>query len=505
MGTSLVVLLAAVPLHADDLSDAAALEKAGKLQEAAAAYAKSEKPAAVAATVRVLLRLGRPADAEKAAAAALAKSPEDAVLLVARAEARLGSCEAATAQKADASATMDRAYEGQEWVDKALKKDAKSVAARVLSARYIGFITGDSSDAARKLLETVVAEDPKAAEAWFELGRYFARKAGNKKDDDLWGRAEKAFLAAADADPSRGDAWINAGRAKGWLGRGKPEVAECFEKAALAMPNDMTPLTLLAKWSASPQASVEAHKRLDTARPNDRCIRLSLALAHDKTGKTGEGTAIFDKAISASPADPVLPLDKGSFLLQANLAEPAVAAYVRAIETAGPGPNREVYDTIDLVATRTKGLSAEQRRALWDALTKKWPKELQAPNNAAVWFRDVALDFPASAAWYERALAAAPEDVMLLNDAGLVYWAPGYLNDAAKGEPYFRRAIAAAKKQGVAKPDANVGYRDAVDNLVKLLRAGKRAADLRALADEIQGDPRCEGIRQVAASVDGAK
>ena len=73
----------------------------------------------------------------------------------------------------------------------------------------------------------------------------------------------------------------------------------------------------------------------------------------------------------------------------------------------------------------------------------------------------------------------------------------------AKGEPFYLRAIQAGIETGVNNPYGTsveeIGYRDAVNNLLNLYIAGKRWKDIEKVADEfLTDDPRYDQWKKVA-------
>ena len=185
------------------------------------------------------------------------------------------------------------------------------------------------------------------------------------------------------------------------------------------------------------------------------------------------------------------------FHLSAGKKDAAVAAALEAAALCKSDADRPVYDQLDSMIVKTTQLTPDQRNAIWKAIVQAFPREVNAPNNAGIWFRDAAGDPKKSLEWFVKALEIAPEDVMLMNDVAIAYQF-GADADLDKSEEYLRKAIAAARKNGIDKPDRSKGYTLAVDNLVRLLASQKRVKDLLALGAELKDDPRSGSIQQLA-------
>jgi tetratricopeptide repeat protein len=488
-----------------DLEDAADLRAKGRLDDAVAKYraaaADGTSKAAALGLSETLLLLRRWDDAAAAVDAALKKDPADATLLLAKVRALVEGAEAEAKRPTPDGAlrpeTAAKVADARKCLTPVLAKDAKSVPARVLDARLVGLERGAESAEPRRRLELVLADASADGEANFRLALVLFQTAGrNNKDKALWASAEKCFRAAFAADPANGRALFDAAMCAAWQGRYDQQYLDDLERAALLLPDDEAPLMRVdTYYSKDATKRIPIYTRLLAKHPDDSAANYHMALALDAVGHGEDGQKLLDDLCTRQPKSPALRLNLAQFQLGAGRKDQFVENALRAVALCNGDAGRDVYDHLDLllVRARKEALSPDERDKLWTALFAQYPHEVNAPNNAGLWFRDVAKEPARSLTWFVKALAIAPEDTMLLNDVGLAY--EGLEKpDLAKAEESFRKAIAVARKNGVDRPDASQGYNLAVENLVNLLEKQKRAADMRAVAKELKDDPRVDSI-----------
>lgn len=462
--TAAAILALALPAFAGDLDDARKLRDAGKWDEAVAAYEKAAAadPASADAALglcETLCGVGKYERAAKSVNAALEAHPGHVGLMTAKARAYVLLAGKLDAEGGDPQAIMGYAGDGDRWVKQVLEKEPKSPEARVLRAKVLQFMGGGSTPEAISLLEAVAADAPGFFDAHWELGVAAMNAAradsGNKA---RWAKAEKHFRDAFQADGKSGRALLQATYAKQWQGQaGSNVLIGDYEQCARLLPADDAPLAQifkLRKWAA----------------PDARAAFARLA-EKDKLPKAAALLAAMD----------------GEAAVAAGRDKEAVAALSKAVEAWGKGPVGDLYWVVGGAAFNAQSLSADQRETLWTALWKQWPERFDAANNAGLWFRDVGRNYEKSAVWYERAAAVATHSPQVLNDTGLIYHYHLGKNDVAEG--WYTKAIEAAEANEVdpwqaAKDPDSMGYRDALNNMAKLLRDAKRWKDLGSFVDD---------------------
>lgn len=454
------------------------------------------------------------------AATALAGDVEDGEAL--RAQGRfveaLASFEKAAAASPASIPLLSRAYddlgrhaESVRAFDAALAKDPKSIVARALRARamdarpdpesFLPNVAGGSLPA-KTLLESLVAEAPKDADANWEMGRWWFRQAGAKRSDkELWAKAETCFRAAFEARPDFGKAFLHATYAQAWQGATRKVLAPAYEKAALLLPGDDGPLKKLAELNPQAIDRMQVFGRLLAKRPRDPTLATRQVEALVQEKRADDAFALLDAMEKAGPDDPWPGALRGQVLIATGKQDDGVAALVASVEKSRRVLDRRLYDILDLYAARMPQLTPEQRARIWTALSQAFPREPNALNNAGFWFLRAGKDANKAVEWYLRALDASPKDPAVMNDLGICH-DEGFLDVPAKAEEWYRKAVAAAKERGLANPERCTGYKDAVDNLVKLLVRLKRAKDLLAFADEsLKDDPRYKGVKALATTL----
>lgn len=483
LAAAALLLTAPALARAGDLDDARALRDAGKWKEALAKYEKAAEadPQSADAALGVseaLCALGKYELGAKALTPALLEAqPDNVTLRVAKARAYLLRAAEIDREGGDPQAIMGYCGDADRWIKQALEKDPKSPEGRVLKAKVLQFQGGSSTPEAISLLESVAADNPATFDAHWELGvaAMNAARADNK-NKSKWAKAEKHFRDAFGADAKSGQALLQATYAKQWQGVAPAaEMVGDYEKCARLLPGDVAPVVQILKTRKWAAAEVKA-----------ALGRLS--------GKDGHPRAkAFAEALDAEAA------------AAAGKGKEAVAAVERAVEAWGDGPPQIDFYWVLLLTANAAGTEGDQKEKVWTVLWKKWPERFEAANNAGLYNRDVTHDYKRSAEWYERAAPHAAASPQVLNDTGLIYHYHLGKNDVA--EKWFRKALAAAEENGIDPWQAatnvdSMGYRDALNNLAKVLREEKRWKDLgKFVEDHVpEGWPGREQWAQMAES-----
>lgn len=459
-----LLVLAAAAL-AGDLEDGIKLKEAGKFDQALpklqkAVDADPANAAAAVALCQVLTGLGKYEQAAKCVGPALDAHPDDVALMVAKARAFISYGDAMARDNGDANMILAYVADGDTWVKRALDKDPKNSEARYLKARVLQHQNGSDQTEATAELEALAKDDPKCFDAHWELGQIWMRKArADNTNKNKWAAAEKHFRDAFTADPKSGQALLQATYAKAWQQIAKaPEMVADYAQCAPLLPSDEAPLSAMWKLRKYAPAEVRA--------------------AFEKLSK--------DPAVGGRAKAYVAVLDAQGAVEAGKPAE-AVKACVAAVDAWGKDESRDVFGAVNDVAYIGKGLDKDDREKIWNAAWKNWPARFETPNNAGLWYRDVGGDAKRSSEWYVRAAEIATNSPQVLNDTGLIFHYN--LHDLEKAEPWYRKALAAAEERGLApsndaRDPEGVGYRDALNNLAKLLSAQKRWNDLRAFAED---------------------
>lgn len=463
-GLLLVVAAAlAAPALAGDLEDGVALRKSGRFEEALpklqkASDADPTNAVAAAELSAVLAGLGKYEQASRVLAKALDAHPDDVRLLVSRGRALMLSANKSAAERADSNMILATVADADRWIKRALEKDPKSSEALVLKAQVLQHQGGGDAPEALSLLEQVAKDDPKCFDAFWERGQVAMRAArANWKDKAKWAEAEQWFRGAFAADPASGQALLQATFCRHWQAA-EPKLIPEYEKCAAMLPGDPQPLAQIWKFKKSAAADVRAAYERLAAKPGQSKAKAYLQLLD------AEGAVASGKAADAAKAG------------------------IAAAEAWGPDASKEVYDTLNAMAFTAAGLSAEQRESIWASLWKQWPTRFDAANNAGLWYRDVGHDYRKSAEWYERAASVATSSPAVLNDTGLIWHY--HLNDFGRAEKWYRAAIQAAEEAGTDLSQAGprdveeTGYRDALNNMARMLTQQKKWKELRAFAEE---------------------
>jgi tetratricopeptide (TPR) repeat protein len=485
----LLVLLAGFA-SAGDFEDGKALKEAGKFEEAlpkleAAVKADATNPDAALALSQVLTGLGRYEDAAKAVDPARKAHPENAALPAAKGRAYfllIMQEKAKDDEERDQGLIDNYKEDVQKWAKAAMSVDPNNLEALMTMGLYQQEF-GDPTQAQINF-EKAVSVAPQSFDAAFALAEFWFMSANkDKKNLELWTRAEAGFFTATKLDPKSARAAANLAHCKAWLKAPGKDVGAAYMRAyELSSPPDDKLLRKAYQWTPSEDRADMCQKLVDAA-PNDFTLRLFLATAFAEPPWKNFQKAIdtLDAAGKLDPKSPYVPLNQGEIYVKWGKFDEAIGAFQRAIDLYGgeidDGDYLKMAYTFPL---DTKGVTNEQREKIWHALTKGFPKRAGAANNAGLYYRDGAKDAKKSLEWYVRASEIAPDDVCILNDTGLIYHYE--LKQYDKAMPYYRKAVEIGKSKGMddnGQKDPDRGYRDAMNNIAKVLQLTKKWADLK--------------------------
>ncbi len=490
---TLPLLLASAAL-AGDLEEAQALQAAGKFDEAlpkyqAAAKADATSAAAALGLSQVLSGLGRYDEAAKAVDAARKANPGDAALCAAKGRAyMLGAIKEEAAEERDGNLIESLRADAVRWAGEALKADPKNLEALLLRGQL--YLAAKDEKQAQMFFEQAVSTDPKSFDANFELANLWYVKANaDRKNTDLWAKAESGFFTCWRLDPKSARAAANLAHCKAWQKMPPKDVANAYLRAIELAPADEKLLKNLYAWAPADER-VATFQKLADAQPKDVTRWLFLASALSGAKEYGKALDALEAAGKIDPKNPYVPLNEGDVkMAEGKDFDAAIGFYAESIAMF-----KERGSIDDAVYIRLAGplafenpkLEKGHREKLWTLLWKYFPERSDAMNNAGLWYRDVGKDYESSLEWYLRAAKAAPEDVCILNDTGLIYHY--HMNDFDKAEPFYRKAVQFGNQQGldctIARKDPDRGFHDAINNLHIILAAQKRWKDLKKFAEE---------------------
>ena len=396
--------------------------------------------------------------------------------------------------------------DAQDQFQKLAQTDPSDPEAAVGLAR-VYWIAGDTGQALG-ILDEFLVRKPDAAVAHHGKGVIlYADATGtyNASKDfaaakPLFERAVASFEAAAKADATRRDTWLQLAYASQWISGGDPAretaTAEAYEKALLLDLDDPAPLRgLAALLKSKPEVYAATLARLAKDHPKAPAVLLAQADGLKAAGKLDEAEAAYRAYIAAAKAPALGWAHLGGLLEQKGDAAGWKKAYEKSIEL---DPDSWIAGSLG-----TKLLVALDARleSSWDDVgkAKKLLDEYRAlaallPTNKAVrndggFFcreayaktgkREAAL-LKGSVELYEAASALIPEyndafeqtvpyperhaNAQILNDTGLMFqYEPANL-DLKKAEAYYRRAMEWTQ----------YGYWDAFGNLNKILQTEGR-------------------------------
>jgi tetratricopeptide (TPR) repeat protein len=490
---SLSLLLAGAAALAGDLEDGQALQQSGKFEQAlpkfqAAAKADPANAAAALGLSQVLSGLGRYDEAARAVDAARKAHPEDASLLAAKGRAYfLSMIQAEGASEPDDSFISACHDDAMRWAKEAMKLDQKNVEALLLLGQI--HQRDKNGDQAIQFFQQAANADPKSFDAAFEVGNHWYLKANaDRSNMEYWSSAEQGFLAALRIDGKSARAAANVAHCKAWQKLPLADVQNAYLRALALAPADAEILRKVFQWTPVPERVATMQKLADEM-PKDVTRKLFLASALSGAKEFKKALDVLGDAATLEPHNPYVPLNEGDVSLEEGKhVDEAIDFYVEAMtlfKSGKDGIDDTTYGRLaGTVAFQNQKLSESQREKLWNALWKLFPDRTDATNNAGLWFRDVGKDYKKSLEWYLRAAKAAPDDCCIQNDTGLIYHY--HMDDLDKAEPYYRRAVAIGKEKNYdcnAGNDPDRGFRDALNNMYKILSKQKRWSDLKKFVE----------------------
>lgn len=217
--------------------------------------------------------------------------------------------------------------EAEQEANAAIQLDPELAAAQVARAR----ILRERGEVGRSIaeLQQAMANHPKPAEAYIELGHSF-RQAGEST------AAEEAFRAATVLDPSDWRNWNQLGVILTDQGR-LAEAEEAYEEArTTGGPDNVWPLSNLVAVRVL-QGKFDEAIETTTSSPaeiTDGSIASNLGTAHFYLGRYEETEPLYRRAVELEPDDPTYFGNLGDVLTALADDEEAMAAYLRAVPLA---------------------------------------------------------------------------------------------------------------------------------------------------------------------------
>lgn len=217
--------------------------------------------------------------------------------------------------------------EAEQEANAAIQLDPELAAAQVARAR----ILRERGEVGRSIaeLQQAMANHPKPAEAYIELGHSF-RQAGEST------AAEEAFRAATVLDPSDWRNWNQLGVILTDQGR-LAEAEEAYEEArTTGGPDNVWPLSNLVAVRVL-QGKFDEAIETTTSSPaeiTDGSIASNLGTAHFYLGRYKEAEPLYRRAVELEPDDPTYFGNLGDVLTALADDEEAMAAYLRAVPLA---------------------------------------------------------------------------------------------------------------------------------------------------------------------------
>lgn len=529
------LVAAAAPVRADALADGKRLAKERRWIPAAEAFATALQAAPTNRDAAVGLARaaaeGRLVDrydlATSSLGGVLRATPDDR-------EARL-----AYGYLFLARASVDHRYraDAQEQFQKLLRAKADDADASIGLARY--FFFGGEYGRANETLDAVLAREPGHANAHFWKGTLAYDQAKEALTGGMtpavvegFRAAATSFEAAAKADPSRADAWINLAYANQYLLGAEPAREAAAEAAYLkaldADPSDDAPLRGLSSLFSNKSDKYAAMvDRLAKERPKSAAVQFAFAVQAKAAGKLDEALAAL-KAYVAGARNPARGWFEMAELLREKKGDfPAARKAYEETLRADPAFSRAevaVGWLLQPIQEKSRDMvrNPDDARALlkeFDALIALAPKSINARNDAAFFLREA---YGASGQRHKDLLdacvaryVAASELVgeflpgyeripyadrhgfaQVLNDTGLMFQYYPPVLDLRRAEKYYRMAM----------DWTEFGYWDVYGNMMKLLDAEKRLEDAAVFAENCaEGIKRQDGtpedtFRKIAAA-----
>ena len=543
--TLCALLLAAAPAFAGPADEAKSAEKAGRMADAAKAWARALKKSpgnrdAALGLARTAVRAGL-ADhyqaAEDSLRTLLEKQPKDAELLVGLG----GICLATSAAKQDTLAKKSYDVEAKQCFEKALAADPGSDgAAGGLAQTY--YQMGDFTNAIQTV-DDFLAKRPNApARALFWKGQTLylqARDAftagGNQLTDEAQGlfrKAQGAYQGSAQADGGDAQVWIQLAYASAYVGD-VPTAGDAYRKAAELDPTGRAPiLGLQSLYTHTPDKYVAVLKGILEKHPQHVWALWHYGDERYKAGDFKKARELYAKYAEHSDNPGAGWYAAGLAAAQQGDADAAERLYYKALDA-----NPDHAQAAGSIQQRIMASGAEQRArqsvkgakeviAEFAPLLKAAPKMAWLRNNLGFILREAYVGgargggeakwrpiLKAATEVYTEAAdllgewTAAKEasytwaqryaEAQIISDTGLMYQFYEATRDLDKAETYYN----------IALEYTNDGYRDAYNNLAMILQEQERWQDLydlsAACAEGItteSGAPD-EGTRRKAAAI----
>jgi tetratricopeptide (TPR) repeat protein len=150
------------------------------------------------------------------------------------------------------------------------------------------------------------------------------------------GEAHRLFSTAVKANPRAPQAWSNLGQALHALRRAD-EALDCLDKARALAPNDLNILYQHANVLLSldrPSAALLELQQVVARAPQHVEARINCGLAHAALGDAADALVAFDAALALVPSHPMAHYNRGVALIKLGRYEEAVAANDSALAAA---------------------------------------------------------------------------------------------------------------------------------------------------------------------------
>ncbi len=346
-------------------------------------------------------------------------------------------------------------------VDQAMALHADLPGAAVLLASILRY--EENPEGARDLLAAHLETWSGDAPAHALLGEM----ASNARD---WETADTHWTLAASINPEDGLARLNATISKQWLGAtGVKRLHAGYREAARLLPEVHRPVDLLAKLyprSATGQLAAMDEIIADTPTAIWARVWKSFIYRSGVANDLDAAIAVLDEALVIAPADPSLHFNRGQILFELDQRQPAIDAYIRAIEVGETGTMVGASNALDQllhIGPDSRIIPIEVRDRAYDAIIAGNPTAGAYGNNAGLWYRDIGRDYEKSLKYYQASVDAQPDDQDFINDTALIYLF--HLRDRKEVSlPMFEKVLRLVEENG---QDPIRGYWDALENLCK--------------------------------------
>ena len=348
-------------------------------------------------------------------------------------------------------------------VDQANALQADLPGAAVLMARILRY--EENPDAAREILIAHVERFSGDIEAHRELGD-MARVARD------WALADTHFTKAATLDPTDGGSRLNATVAKQWLtaeggaSYSTEELHAGYRMAARLLPEADDPLRLIVGlYPSSPEKRLDALADVLEDNPDGVWVRVWKAYLL-RSSDPDAALGVLAEAQRIAPDNTDVTVNRAETLAEQGRWNDAVVAYIEALTRGEPGTLVAASDALDSLVhlgAQSRDIPLDVRDRAYDALCLANPQIGRYGNNAGLWYRDVGQDYEKSLKYYQKAVAAQPDDQDYINDTALIYLF--HLRDRKERcLPMFEKVRRLVEEEG---QEPIRGYWDTLENLCK--------------------------------------